>query len=126
MDDEIKKCLTWIKLYEERGDADLVCRRCGISRPTLQKGYGATRRRETGQQPKSLVVLPTAKCSNRRTVDTGTRHPGAPHQNELTRLYNRGLGWPGDYQKVLEQLSYNANASWIGTSKSEMMSTTVP
>ncbi len=37
MYDEIKRRLTWIKLYEETGDAGLVCRRCGISRPTLRK-----------------------------------------------------------------------------------------
>lgn len=37
MDDEIRRRLTWIRLYEESGDAGLVCRRCGISRPTLRK-----------------------------------------------------------------------------------------
>src|SRR5215211_5477450 len=31
--------LGWIKLYEEVGDAGLVCRRCGISRPTLRKWW---------------------------------------------------------------------------------------
>jgi transposase InsO family protein len=29
--------LAWVKLYEEVGDAGVVCRRCGISRPTLRK-----------------------------------------------------------------------------------------
>ncbi len=37
MYDEVKRRLTWIKLYEDTGDAGLVCRRCGISRPTLRK-----------------------------------------------------------------------------------------
>jgi transposase len=37
MDDEIKQRLRWIKLYQRIGDAGLVCRRCGISRPTLRK-----------------------------------------------------------------------------------------
>jgi len=38
MNEEIKKRLTWIKLYEETDyDAGLVCRRCGITRPTLRK-----------------------------------------------------------------------------------------
>lgn len=32
-----KTRLGWIKLYEEVGDAGIVCRRCGISRPTLRK-----------------------------------------------------------------------------------------
>ena len=34
---EIKARLRWIKLYQKTGDAGLVCRRCGISRPTLRK-----------------------------------------------------------------------------------------
>ena len=29
--------LHWVKLYEQIGDAGVVCRRCGISRPTLRK-----------------------------------------------------------------------------------------
>jgi Transposase and inactivated derivatives len=37
MDREIHQRLLWIKLYEECHDAGLVCRRCGISRPTLRK-----------------------------------------------------------------------------------------
>src|ERR671933_1443847 len=31
--------LGWIRLYEETGDAGVVCRRCGISRPTLRKWW---------------------------------------------------------------------------------------
>lgn len=37
MDKLSKTRLGWIKLYEELRDAGLVCRRCGISRPTLRK-----------------------------------------------------------------------------------------
>ena len=37
MDDEIRRRLVWVRMYEETGDAGLVCRRCGISRPTLRK-----------------------------------------------------------------------------------------
>lgn len=33
----VKMRLGWIRLYEATGDAGLVCRRCGISRPTLRK-----------------------------------------------------------------------------------------
>jgi transposase InsO family protein len=39
MEREIKQRLTWVKLYEETGHAGLVCRRCGISRPTLRKWW---------------------------------------------------------------------------------------
>lgn len=34
---EIKARLKWIELYKETYNAGLVCRRCGISRPTLRK-----------------------------------------------------------------------------------------
>ncbi len=37
MDREIQQRLQWVKMYEECGDAGLVCRRCGISRPALRK-----------------------------------------------------------------------------------------
>ncbi len=37
MDKEIKQRLLWVQLYQTTGDAGLVCRRCGISRPTLRK-----------------------------------------------------------------------------------------
>jgi len=37
MDEKQRARLGWIKLYEEVKDAGLVCRRCGISRPTLRK-----------------------------------------------------------------------------------------
>jgi transposase len=39
MEQVIKARLKWVTLYEERGDAGYVCRRCGISRPTLRKWY---------------------------------------------------------------------------------------
>ena len=32
-----KARLGWVKLYERTGNATLVCRRCGISAPTLHK-----------------------------------------------------------------------------------------
>ena len=31
--------LGWIRLYEEIGNAGVVCRRCGISHPTLRKWW---------------------------------------------------------------------------------------
>ena len=31
--------LGWIELYQEIGNAGVVCRRCGISRPTLRKWW---------------------------------------------------------------------------------------
>lgn len=37
MDDEIKTRFRWVTLYLETKDAGLVCRKCGISRPTLRQ-----------------------------------------------------------------------------------------
>jgi transposase-like protein len=31
--------LGWVRLYAQTGDAGLVCRRCGIARPTLRKWW---------------------------------------------------------------------------------------
>ena len=39
MDREIQQRLQWVQLYEATNDAGLVCRRCGISRPTLRKWW---------------------------------------------------------------------------------------
>ena len=37
MKDEIRRRLVWVRMYENTRDAGLVCRRCGISRPTLRR-----------------------------------------------------------------------------------------
>jgi transposase-like protein len=37
MEAALKARLKWVDLYKETGDAGYVCRRCGISRPTLRK-----------------------------------------------------------------------------------------
>ena len=39
MNREIQQRLVWVKLFEEINDTGLVCRRCGISRPTLRKWW---------------------------------------------------------------------------------------
>lgn len=39
MNDEIQQRLVWIKLLETSGDVGLVCRKCGIIRPTLRKWW---------------------------------------------------------------------------------------
>ena len=36
---EIQQRLVWVKLFEETNNTGLVCRRCGISRPTLRKWW---------------------------------------------------------------------------------------
>jgi transposase InsO family protein len=36
---DVRTRLGWLRLYEQLGDAGTVCRRCGISRPTLRKWW---------------------------------------------------------------------------------------
>jgi len=36
---EARTRLGWVRLYEQLGDAGVVCRRCGIARPTLRKWW---------------------------------------------------------------------------------------
>ena len=43
--------LTWVRMYEETGDAGLTCRRCGVSRPTLRKWW----RRYQAEGPTGLT-----------------------------------------------------------------------
>ena len=47
MDADMRKRLRWGQLYQQTGDAGLVCRRCGISYPTLRKWI--RRYREAGE-----------------------------------------------------------------------------
>src|SRR5919202_4794978 len=59
MDADARTWLGWIRLYEQVGDAGLVCRRCGISRPTLRKWWrryraeGVTGLEERSRRPRS-------------------------------------------------------------------------
>ena len=39
MNHQIKARLEWVNLYKKTKNAGLVCRRCGISRPTLRKWW---------------------------------------------------------------------------------------
>ena len=87
-----------MRLYEETKDAGSVCRRCGISRPTLRKWWN--RYQATGieglQSHSSLHHSPNAKVGNkeeqlilklRRTKNLGARRL----QSELIRLHGLSL-----------------------------------
>jgi transposase InsO family protein len=76
-----KTRLSWIQLYEQTNDFGLVCRRCGISRPTLRKWWNRykqggldglqdrSRQRLTSQSPKvtdswEKIILELRKSRN--------------------------------------------------------------
>jgi len=67
MDRDVKKRLQWIELYEEKQDAGLVCRRVGISRPTLRKCYKRYQENGLGglkSQSKKPHNSPTTKLND--------------------------------------------------------------
>jgi len=99
MNREIQQRLKWVKLYEESQDAGLVCRRCGISRPTLRKWWrryqeqGVSGLESLSRRPKAS---PNQKLSDdieklileiRRLRNLGARRI----QSELKRLHDISL-----------------------------------
>jgi len=95
MDKAVRMRLRWILLYEESQDAGHICRRCGISRPTLRKWY--RRYKEAG--PDGLLDVSRKPHASPRMKLTGpiqelilslrrTRKLGARRiQSELRRLH---------------------------------------
>lgn len=59
MSNEIRKRMRWVQLYEELGNAGVVCLKCGLSRPTLRKWWkryqehGLKDLQEESRRPKS-------------------------------------------------------------------------
>lgn len=111
MNAEQRKRLTWIRLYEELGNAGVVCRRCGISRPTLRKWlsryqHGGTEalsdesrkpdrspfRKVFAQQEKIILAMREERYLGARRI-----------QNELRRLHNMSLSL-ATIHKVLARL----------------------
>jgi transposase-like protein len=100
MNDEIKQRLTWVKLYEQTQDAGLVCRRCGISRPTLRKWWrryqehGEAGLRSLSRRPHQSPKQKVFEQDEQRILELRhTRHLGARRiQHELKRLFNCELG----------------------------------
>ena len=99
MEKEIRQRLKWVQLYKETNDAGLVCRRCGISRPTLRKWSrrfeenGIEGLRDHSKRPHSS---PNKKVGNeeeslilalRKKRNLGARRI----QNELHREHNISL-----------------------------------
>lgn len=96
---EIKQRLQWVRLYEETEDAGFVCRRCGISRPTLRKWW--RRYKSLGidglqSQSRRLHHSPNSKIGKkeeqlilklRRSRNLGARRL----QSELKRLHGLSL-----------------------------------
>ena len=101
-----KTRLGWIRLYEQLGDAGLVCRRCGISRPTLRKWWrryraeGIAGLEEHSRRPhrtagrKIFAEQETLILEVRRTRQLGIKQL----RNELLRDHSRPV--PGDRVQI--------------------------
>lgn len=98
MDKEIRKRLKWVQLYEETQNAGLVCRRCGISRPTLRKwvqryeeqgveGLKDISRRPHNSPNTKVDIRTEAWIMALRRRNLGARRI----QNELLRTHNCSL-----------------------------------
>ena len=94
MNREIQQRLQWVRLYEESGDAGFVCRRCGISRPTLRKwcrrfqAYGVDGLTSQSRRPHTSPNIKAGQKEERLILDLRTtRNLGARRiQSELQRL----------------------------------------
>jgi transposase len=98
MDTTIKTRLGWVNLFKESNDAGYVCRRCGISRPTLRKWvnrynkFGLNGLQDQSKRPKTTFKKITTEIEEwiltlRKKRNLGTRRI----QTELIRLYKTRL-----------------------------------
>lgn len=99
MNREIQQRLQWVKLYETSGDAGFVCRRCGISRPTLRKWWrrylaqGIAGLESHSRRPKRSPSTKTGAGEVALILELRTlRNLGARRiQSELKRLHSISL-----------------------------------
>ena len=98
MEDEIKARLRWVTLYLETNDAGLVCRKCGISRPTLRqwarryKSDGMAGLQSKSKRPKKTPEKKVTEQVKQWILELRQRRLGSRRiQSELQRLYDYSL-----------------------------------
>ncbi|MFN7097860.1 MAG: IS481 family transposase [Gammaproteobacteria bacterium] len=99
MDKQIKARTIWVNLYLETKDAGYVCRKCGISRPTLRKWYrryladGLQGLNEQSRKPHSSPAQKLTPERIKSILDLRSkRNLGARRiQTELIRLHDYSL-----------------------------------
>lgn len=108
--------LSWVRHYQQSGDAGLTCLRCGISRPTLRKWsrryqeqgeaglVSRSRRRHTPPEPK---VKP-GDTDTVLSLRTKRRLGPKGIQNELKRLHNTQFS-TATIWKILAQQGMSAS-----------------
>jgi len=95
MNREIKQRLAWVTLYQETNDFGLVCRRCGISRPTLRKWlkrfnqFGVEGLVDKSKRPRNCPNTKVFEAEEAIILKLRKRNLGARRiQNELFRSNN--------------------------------------
>ena len=93
-----KARLGWVKLYEEIGNAGIVCRRCGISRPTLRKWLNRYKKdgtkglEELSRRPLNSQTKVTSKQEKFILLLRNERKLGVRRvQSEIKRLHDISL-----------------------------------
>lgn len=114
MDKQIKARTKWVNLYLETKDAGFVCRKCGISRPTLRKWH--RRYLKDGLQglvgqSKKPHSSPNKKLNSERIQLIlnlrNERNLGARRiQTELIRLHNCPLSLASIHKALTTQQAY--------------------
>lgn len=124
MEKEVRQRLQWVKLYEESGDAGFVCRRCGISRPTLRKWWkryqaqGIDGLKSQSRRPHTSPAAKIGPDHEKLILELrGKRNLGARRiQSELKRLHGISLSVASIHKVLCRHLSpdcapVNANDS---------------
>ena len=96
---DVKTRLGWVRLYEQLGDAGKVCRRSGISRPTLRKWWrryqadGVAGLKDESRRPRHLAKQKVFADQEALVLDLRrSRHLGIKQlRSELLRQHGLGL-----------------------------------
>ena len=115
----LKARLTWITLYQQTQNAGLVCRRCGISRPTLRKWW----RRFSEQGEEGL-----RSCSRRRKTLPERKLSFLQEQAVLDLRKKRRLG-PKRLQSELDRqhhIHLSTSTLWHALKRNNVSATLRP
>lgn len=118
---EIQQWLQWVKLYETSGDVGFVCRRCGISRPTLRKWWrrylaqGIAGLESHSRRPKRSPSTKTDTCEVALILELRSlRNLGARRiQSELKRLHSISLAMATIHKVLRLNLLLNSGVKLI-------------
>jgi transposase len=109
MNDQIKARLHWVNLFLDTKNAGLVCRRCGISRPTLRlwvnryQEEGVQGLQSKSRRPKKTPERKVNEQIEQWVLGLRKRRLGSRRiQSELKRLHDCSLA-RGTIQNILHQ-----------------------